>query len=53
MLDKLWSWVSVAEATMAESEACPIGDKLEVVEKQLADHEVGVIGALHVYHTCQ
>ena len=40
MLDKLWAWVALAEADMAESEACPIGEDLEAVEKQLADHEV-------------
>ena len=40
MLDKLWGWVSEAEATIKETELVPIENNLEAVEQQLTDHEV-------------
>lgn len=40
MLDNLWQWVGEAEAKMAETETTLIGNDLEAVEQQLAEHEV-------------
>lgn len=40
MLDNLWSWVAGAETTIRETELVPIGNDLETVEQQLAEHEV-------------
>lgn len=42
MLDKLWGWVSEAEATIKETELVPIGNNLEAVEQQLTEHEVSL-----------
>ncbi len=43
MLDKLWGWVSEAEATIKETELVPIENNLEAVEQQLAEHEVCIM----------
>ena len=40
MLVGLWEWVAGAEATMAATEASPVGNDMETVETQLAQHEV-------------
>ena len=40
MLEGLWEWVAGAEATMAATEASPVGNDMETVETQLAQHEV-------------
>lgn len=42
MLDQLSGWVHEAELSMGGAEDVPLGDDLESVEQQLADHEVGV-----------
>ena len=40
MLDKLSVWVQEAEETLRTAEGTPLGDDLESVEQQLAEHEV-------------
>ena len=40
MLDEVWQWVNTAEETLGSAEASLIGDDLELVEKQLREHEV-------------
>ena len=40
MLEGLCEWVAGAEATMATTEASPVGNDMETVERQLAEHEV-------------
>ena len=40
MLEGLWEWVAGAEATMATTEASSVGNDMETVETQLAQHEV-------------
>ena len=40
MLGGLWEWVAGAEATMAQTEASSVGNDMETVETQLAQHEV-------------
>ena len=40
MLAQLWEWVEGARKKLATKQAEPIGDTLEVVEAQLAEHEV-------------
>ena len=40
MLGGLWDWVAGAEATMTGTETTPIGNDMETVEAQLAQHEV-------------
>ena len=43
MLDQLLGWVQEADHKMGGAEDVPLGDDLESVEQQLADHEVGVV----------
>ena len=40
MLDKLRAWVAEAEERMSQTEAMPIPNNIEDLEKQLASHEV-------------
>ena len=40
MLEKLRAWVSEAEEKMSQTEAMPISNDMEVLEQQLATHEV-------------
>ena len=40
MLEKLRAWVSEAEERMSQTEAMPISNDMEVLEQQLATHEV-------------
>ena len=40
MLDQLSEWVQQAEVSMGGAEGVPVGNDLESVEQQLADHEV-------------
>ena len=42
MLDRLWEWVGGAEATLAATEANPVGNDLDTVERQLSEHEVHI-----------
>ena len=42
MLDKLRAWVAEAEEKMSQTEAMPIPNNMEELEKQLAAHEVCV-----------
>jgi len=42
MLGSLWEWVAEAEGRMTETEATPIGEDLETIEQQLAEHEVNL-----------
>lgn len=43
MLEKLRAWVAEAEEKMSETEAMPISNDMEVLEQQLAAHEVCVL----------
>lgn len=47
MLDRLWEWVGGAEATLAATEANPVGNDLNTVERQLSEHEVHVCITYH------
>ena len=40
MLEKLRAWVAEAEEKMSETEAMPISNDMDVLEQQLATHEV-------------
>lgn len=42
MLEQLSAWVLLAEESMGGAEGVPVGDDLESVEQQLADHEVWI-----------
>ena len=42
MLERLWEWVGGAEATLAATEANPVGNDLDTVERQLSEHEVHI-----------
>ena len=42
MLDRLKEWVVGAETTIASTEAIPVGNDMETVDRQLSDHEVCV-----------
>ena len=57
MLEGLCEWVAGAEATMATTEALPVGNDMETVEKQLAEHEVcsspslrAFFNTMHIFH---
>ena len=53
MLDKLRAWVAEAEERMSQTEAMPIPNNIEDLEKQLASHEVCVRARVCVYeHMC-
>ena len=49
MLEGLCEWVAVAEATMATTEASPVGNDMEIVERQLTEHEVCSSLSLHTF----
>lgn len=52
MLVQLWDWVENARKTLASKQAEPVGETLEEVEAQLAEHEVLLFNAhLNVYLT--
>ena len=40
MLDRLKEWVVGAETTMSSTEAIPVGNDMETVDRQLSEHEV-------------
>ena len=44
MLVQLWDWVEKARKKLATKQAEPVGDTLEEVEIQLAEHEVCCYG---------
>ena len=50
MLEGLWEWVAGAEATMAATEASPVGNDMETVETQLAQHEVCILFYCNIGH---
>ena len=50
MLEGLWEWVAGAEATMAATEASPVGNDMETVETQLAQHEVCIPFYFNIGH---
>ena len=52
MLVQLWEWVEGARKKLAAKQAEPIGDTLEVVEAQLAEHEVDHYVQLYCSESC-
>ena len=48
MLDRLWEWVGGAEATLAATEANPVGNDLDTVERQLSEHEVCICRCMYI-----
>ena len=52
MLAQLWEWVEGARKKLAAKQAEPIGDTLEVVEAQLAEHEVDHYVVLYCNECC-
>lgn len=49
MLDRLWEWVGGAETTLATSDANPVGNDLDTVERQLSEHEVCLVCYVNLY----
>ena len=49
MLDKLTNWVGEAETWINEKEQEPVGEELDVIEQQLAEHEVSNHPSTHPF----